>query len=137
MDEFEGCPIPDLATQAQIAEGAGLDPAQVRHFSRRAGVEPTHRFGSVLVYNRLGQRQILAAVARASHATRRGPKMSVGHVWALLQSYDSALDALADRLEAEEKALVAAGLREPAENDEDEEGEQESSAARWFRKAGV
>ena len=127
MDEFERCPTDYLTTQAELAEAIGLDPAQVRHFSR--GVEPTWIFGRTRVYGYAKQYEILCNIARADRASRRGPKMSCGHVWRLIDSYGKALDAYCDRLDREDAALVAAGLRQPEGEEEEAEEQLEEATA--------
>jgi hypothetical protein len=119
VNEFERCPTDYLTTQAELAEAIGLDPAQVRHFSR--GVEPTWTFGRTRVYNYAAQYKILCNVADADRATRRGPKMSCPHVWRLIDCYRKALDAYCDRLDREEKVLIEAGLRQPEAEEQLEE----------------
>jgi len=127
MDEFERCPLPQLATQAQLAEGAGLAPEQVRHFSR--GIAPTYTFGRVRVFDYERQYQILNAIAHADRCDRRGPKMAVSHLWPLLKGLGDALDAYYARMDREHAALVAAGLRQPEGEEEEAEEQLEEAGA--------
>ena len=95
----------------------------------------------VEILHRLDDMEVRAGVRRWSGAARIGRfPVDIAHCDILQpDSLASALDAWYDRADREHAALVKAGLRQPEGEDEEaeEQPEEESSAARWFRNAGV